>query len=52
MEKFMSGTGLITVELLDVIQDAFNCHDVDGILAYFTDDCEWLMARGLLRART
>ena len=36
----------ITIELLDAIQDAFNRHDVDGILAHFADDCEWLMARG------
>ena len=36
----------VTVELLDAIQDAFNRHDVDGILAFFADDCEWLMARG------
>lgn len=36
----------VTVELLDDIQNAFNRHDVDGILSYFCDDCEWLMARG------
>ena len=36
----------VTVELLDTIQDAFNRHDVDGILAHFVDDCVWLMARG------
>ena len=36
----------ITIELLDTIQDAFNQHDVEGILSYFADDCEWLMARG------
>lgn len=36
----------VTIELLDAIQDAFNRHDVEGILAYFADDCEWLMARG------
>jgi taurine dehydrogenase small subunit len=35
-----------SIELLDAIQDAFNRHDVDGILSYFADDCEWLMARG------
>lgn len=32
--------------LLDEIQDAFNRHDVDGILRHFADDCVWLMARG------
>ena len=36
----------VTTELLDAIQDAFNRHDIDGILFYFSDDCEWLMARG------
>lgn len=36
----------VTTELLDAIQDAFNRHDVEGILSYFADDCEWLMARG------
>ncbi len=42
----MSAATPITIELLDAIQDAFNRHDVDGILAHFADDCEWLMARG------
>jgi taurine dehydrogenase small subunit len=36
----------VTMELLDAIQDGFNEHDVDAILSFFTDDCEWLMARG------
>jgi taurine dehydrogenase small subunit len=36
----------VTIELIDAIQDAFNRHDVDGILSHFADDCEWLMARG------
>jgi taurine dehydrogenase small subunit len=36
----------VTVELLDAIQGAFNRRDVDAILDYFTDDVEWLMARG------
>ena len=36
----------VTIEILDTIQDAFNRHDVDGILSWFVDDCEWLMARG------
>ncbi len=41
----MSNNG-VTIELLDAIQDAFNRQDVDAILSFFTDDCEWLMARG------
>ena len=36
----------VTIALLDTIQDGFNRHDVDGILSHFSDDCEWLMARG------
>jgi len=42
----MTNEGKPTIELLDAIQDAFNRHDVDAILSYFADDCEWLMARG------
>ena len=38
--------GKVTTALLDAIQDAFNRHDVDAILSYFAEDCEWLMARG------
>ena len=36
----------VTIEILDAIQDAFNRQDVDGILSWFVEDCEWLMARG------
>lgn len=36
----------VTESQLDAIQDAFNRHDVDGILEHFADDCVWLMARG------
>jgi len=36
----------VTIALLDEIQDAFNRHDVPGIVSHFTDDCLWLMARG------
>ena len=42
----MTGEGKVTTELLDAIQDAFNRQDVDGILSFFAEDCEWLMARG------
>lgn len=35
-----------TIALLDAVQDAFNRHDVNAILSYFVEDCEWLMARG------
>ena len=40
------GDTMVTITLLEAIQDAFNRHDVDGILAHFAEDCEWLMARG------
>lgn len=30
----------LSIELLDAIQDAFNRHDVEGILSYFADDCD------------
>jgi len=36
----------VTIALLDEIQDGFNRHDVEAILSHFTDDCQWLMARG------
>lgn len=36
----------VTMEILDAVQDAFNRHDVDAILSYFHDDCQWIMARG------
>ena len=42
----MSTQRKLTIDLLDAIQDAFNRHDVPGILAHFAEDCEWLMARG------
>ena len=42
----MTDSNKVTTEMLDAIQDAFNRQDVDGILSYFADDCEWLMARG------
>jgi taurine dehydrogenase small subunit len=42
----MSQPATLTIELLDTIQDAFNRHDVAGILSHFADDCVWLMARG------
>ncbi len=37
---------LVTLGLLDEIQDGFNRHDVPAIVSHFTDDGIWLMARG------
>ena len=42
----MDKARVVTLELLDLIQDGFNRHDVDNILSYFASNCEWLMARG------
>jgi taurine dehydrogenase small subunit len=42
----MTNNATITIGYLDAIQDAFNRHDIEGILGYFADDCIWLMARG------
>lgn len=42
----MSTPRPVTIELLDEIQAGFNEHDVAAILSHFTEDCEWLMARG------
>ena len=39
-------TQLVTIALLDEIQDGFNRHDVDGILSHFVEDCVWVMASG------
>ena len=42
----MSENTVVTPELLEEICGAFNRHDVDAILSYFADECEWIMARG------
>lgn len=42
----MSESPAVTPELLEEICGAFNRHDVDAILSYFADECEWIMARG------
>ena len=36
----------LTNTYLDQIQNAFNKHDVDEILSYFSDNCIWIMAKG------
>ena len=45
-EAELANAGQITIELLETICDAFNRQDVEDILSYFADDCEWIMARG------
>ena len=36
----------VTPELVKALTVAFNDHDVDAIMEFFADDCEWIMARG------
>jgi len=36
----------VTVELLREFLDAFNRHDLDGIMDHFVDDCVFYMPRG------
>ena len=36
----------VSPELLDEIAGAFNRHDIDAILAYFAEDCVFLLSRG------
>jgi ketosteroid isomerase-like protein len=37
---------MATVEMLEAIADAFNRHDVDEVMAFFTDDCVFESPRG------
>src|SRR3546814_190955 len=39
-------SGMVTDDLLQQINDAFNSRDVERIMGFFTDDCTFLMARG------
>ena len=41
----MAGTNATTPSL-QAFLDAFNAHDVDAIMAFFTDDCVFDMPRG------
>ena len=36
----------VTYELLKGFLEAFNRHDLDGIMSYFADDCVFYMPRG------
>jgi ketosteroid isomerase-like protein len=36
----------VTVELLKAFLDAFNRHDVDGIMEFFAEECVFYMPRG------
>ena len=41
-----SQTGKITSETLKQILEAFNRHDLDGIMEFFSDDCSFYFPRG------
>ncbi len=45
-ERSRDATSPVTVDLLKGFLDAFNRHDLDAILEYFADDCEFYMPRG------
>ncbi len=42
----MASTTGPTVDLLRAILDAFNCHDVDAVMAFFAEDCVLEIPRG------
>ena len=42
----MSSTGAVTVELMRAISAAFNSRDVERIVAHFTEDATFYLARG------
>ena len=42
----MADTSKVTVETLQRLVDAFNAHDLDAVMRFFTDDCVLEMPRG------
>jgi ketosteroid isomerase-like protein len=38
--------GTVTIATLKAFLDAFNAHDLDAIMEFFSDDCELCMPRG------
>jgi hypothetical protein len=45
----VADTGEVTVETLRRLVDAFNTHDLDAVMGFFTDDCVLEMPRGRIR---
>jgi ketosteroid isomerase-like protein len=39
-------TNQVTIETLERVLDAFNAHDLDAVMSFFTDDCVLEMPRG------
>jgi hypothetical protein len=42
----MADTSKVTVETLQRLLGAFNAHDLDAVMGFFTDDCVLEMPRG------
>jgi ketosteroid isomerase-like protein len=42
----VADTSRVTVETLQRLLDAFNAHDLDAVMGFFTDDCVLEMPRG------
>jgi ketosteroid isomerase-like protein len=42
----MAERGTVTVQTMEQVLDAFNRHDLDAIMTYFTDDAVMEMPRG------
>jgi ketosteroid isomerase-like protein len=42
----VAGTTKVTVETLRRLVDAFNAHDLDAVMGFFTDDCDLFEFRG------
>ena len=40
------GSGSVTADTLKRLADAFNAHDTDAVMAFFTDDCQMDLPRG------
>ena len=38
--------GAVTIEILKEFLAAFNAHDLDAIMEFFSEDCEFCMPRG------
>jgi ketosteroid isomerase-like protein len=45
----VTGTGKATIETLQRLVDAFNAHDLDAVMSFFTDDAVLEMPRGRIR---
>ena len=42
----MADASKVTVETLQRLLDAFNAHDLDAVMSFFTEDCVLEMPRG------